>query len=142
MRLIDADKLKKHYAWWEDDRQKLFDEIVNQQPTVDAVPVIHGKRIDEYPTADGMDQCSECDMRLIDADALIRKLRRYGVPSDAWVIDEINNAQKIEAVPVVRCEDCVRYFYGVCTLHGGPFSPDACYVSEDGYCAMGKRRTE
>ena len=43
MRLIDADKLKKHYAWWEDDKQKLFDEIVDQQPTVDAVPVIHCK---------------------------------------------------------------------------------------------------
>ena len=79
MRLIDADKLKKHYAWWDDDRQKLFDEIVDQQPTVDALPV-------------------------------------------------------------VRCMDCVRYFYGVCTLHGGPFSPDAEFVSEDGYCDVGKRR--
>jgi hypothetical protein len=36
MRLIDADKLKQHYAWWgEDDAQKrLFDEIVDRQPTV------------------------------------------------------------------------------------------------------------
>lgn len=38
-RLIDADRLKAHYAWWEDegeeDRTKrLFDEIVDQQPTV------------------------------------------------------------------------------------------------------------
>ena len=40
MRLIDADALKKHYAWWEDDRQKLFDSIVDSQPTVDAVPVV------------------------------------------------------------------------------------------------------
>lgn len=39
MRLIDADKLKKHYAWWEDDRQELFDSIADQQPTVDAEPV-------------------------------------------------------------------------------------------------------
>lgn len=44
-RYIDADALKKHYAWWEDDRQKLFDSIVDQQPTVDAVPVRHGKWI-------------------------------------------------------------------------------------------------
>ena len=43
MRLIDADALKKHYAWWEDDKQKLFDSIVDQQPTVDAVPVIRCK---------------------------------------------------------------------------------------------------
>ena len=43
MRLIDADALKKHYAWWDDDRQKLFDSIVDSQPTVDAVPVIRCK---------------------------------------------------------------------------------------------------
>lgn len=43
MRLIDSDKLKKHYAWWEDDRQELFDSIVDQQQTVDAVPVIRCK---------------------------------------------------------------------------------------------------
>ena len=42
-RLIDAEKLKKHYAWWEDDKQKLFDSIVDSQPTVDAVPVVRCK---------------------------------------------------------------------------------------------------
>lgn len=42
-RLIDAEKLKKHYAWWEDDeRRTLFDQIVDAQPTVDAEPVRHG----------------------------------------------------------------------------------------------------
>lgn len=51
-RLIDADALKKHYAWWEDDRQKLFDSIVDQQPTVDTAPVRHGKWIDGH--------CSRC----------------------------------------------------------------------------------
>lgn len=39
MKLINAEKLKRHYAWWEDDRQKLFDEIVDQQKAVDAIPV-------------------------------------------------------------------------------------------------------
>ncbi len=36
MRLIDADKLKAHYAWWgDDDQQKqIFDDIVDRQPTV------------------------------------------------------------------------------------------------------------
>jgi hypothetical protein len=39
-RLIDAEKLKKHYAWWEDDeRRALFDQIVDAQPTIDAVPL-------------------------------------------------------------------------------------------------------
>lgn len=56
MRLIDADALKKHYAWWEDDRQKLFDSIVDSQPTVDAVPVRHGK----WTVTPVYIKCSEC----------------------------------------------------------------------------------
>jgi len=61
MRLIDADALKKHYAWWEDDKQKLFDSIVDQQPTVDAVPVRHGKwTADETLYTQGMVACSCC----------------------------------------------------------------------------------
>ena len=56
MRLIDADALKKHYAWWEDDRQKLFDSIVESQPTVDAVPVRHGK----WMVTPVYIKCSEC----------------------------------------------------------------------------------
>jgi hypothetical protein len=39
-RLIDAEKLKKHYAWWDDDeRRTLFDQIVDAQPTIDAIPI-------------------------------------------------------------------------------------------------------
>lgn len=34
-RLIDADKLKQHYAWWGDTQErKDFDDIVDVQPTV------------------------------------------------------------------------------------------------------------
>ena len=35
MRLIDADKLKQHYAWWNDEIKELFDTIVDVQPTVE-----------------------------------------------------------------------------------------------------------
>lgn len=43
MRLIDADKLKNHYAWWDggsremtmDEAKRTFDVIVNMQPTVE-----------------------------------------------------------------------------------------------------------
>ena len=35
MRLIDADKLKQHYAWWNDENKELFDTIVDLQPTVE-----------------------------------------------------------------------------------------------------------
>lgn len=34
MRPIDADKLKEHYSWWNDDLKRLFDEIVDLQPTL------------------------------------------------------------------------------------------------------------
>ena len=36
MRLIDADKLKEHYAWWGEDNEnkRLFDDIIDVQPTV------------------------------------------------------------------------------------------------------------
>lgn len=35
-RLIDADVLKGHYAWWGEDseQKKLFDQIIDLQPTV------------------------------------------------------------------------------------------------------------
>ena len=37
MRLIDADKLKQHYAWWGDvdSTRQMFDAIVDAQPTVE-----------------------------------------------------------------------------------------------------------
>lgn len=46
MRLIDADALKAHYAWWGDfpedgpnriKEKKIFDTIVDIQPTVEAI---------------------------------------------------------------------------------------------------------
>lgn len=40
MRLIGADKLKQHYAWWPENERTVLDQIVDAQPTVDAVPVV------------------------------------------------------------------------------------------------------
>lgn len=63
MRLIDADKLKAHYAWWKggtremtmDEAKNDFDTIIDLQPTVD--PIKHGywKWNKQYGT-----ECSEC----------------------------------------------------------------------------------
>lgn len=45
-RLIYAEKLKAHYSWWANSQDELkefkrvFDEIINLQPTVDAVEVV------------------------------------------------------------------------------------------------------
>ena len=63
-RFIDADKLKKHYAWWAtsgnpdlEQQKKDFDVIVDLQPTVEAEPTKRGRWIeDEY----GIPHCSEC----------------------------------------------------------------------------------
>lgn len=70
-KLIDAEKLKKHYAWWEDDeRRTLFDQIVDAQPTIDAEPVRHGKwkwlscTYDRVPKEKEY-ECSECHHKTI-----------------------------------------------------------------------------
>lgn len=67
-RLIDADKLKAHYAWWADagnaDMRDAFDTIVDLQPTVE--PTKHGRNIaDGYfggykNTSARIFLCSEC----------------------------------------------------------------------------------
>ena len=54
-RLIDAEKLKNHYSWWDNEEQKTFDTIVDLQPTVNAVEVVRCKdcthsRTKEYGT--------------------------------------------------------------------------------------------
>ena len=61
-RLIDADALNLEYEVDMADDWKTAHEIANivkYAPTIDAEPVRHGKWI-EYPTADGMNQCSAC----------------------------------------------------------------------------------
>ena len=56
MRLIDADKLKQHYAWWNNEEQRTFDQIVDSQPTVETV--VHGEWI---PVTNGRGG-SECNL--------------------------------------------------------------------------------
>ncbi len=65
-KLIDADKLKQHYAWWDNEDKKIFDTIVDLQPIVDAKPVRHGHWIKANdPMSSPFDTmkrclCSEC----------------------------------------------------------------------------------
>ena len=71
VRLIDADKLKQHYAWWEigdgeityAEAKKRFDTIIDLQPTVDAER--HGRWLNEKMFDRGIyintiGDCSEC----------------------------------------------------------------------------------
>ena len=70
-RLIDADKLKQHYSWWGgligDDyiselveQKKVFDTIIDVQPTVDAELVRHGSWYKTYDDEGEAWMCSEC----------------------------------------------------------------------------------
>lgn len=50
MRLIDADALKNHYAWWKSGTRKyslegmrvIFDSIIDEQPTINPVRPVCG----------------------------------------------------------------------------------------------------
>ena len=73
-------------------------------------------------------------MRLIDADALMEKYHKTPV-WDSWV--EINRAPTIDAVPVVRCKDCIyRYKKSdegyICGISGD-------FTGDNEFCNKGKR---
>lgn len=66
MRLIDADKLKRDVLGWEDcyngfsdtyDKAMIIGEI-EEQPTIDAEPIRHGKWI---KVGDNTYRCSRCN---------------------------------------------------------------------------------
>lgn len=63
-RYIDAEKLKKHYAWWGDENKETFDAIIDQQPTADVQEVKRGKwlRVSECPKS-WTRSCSVCGER-------------------------------------------------------------------------------
>lgn len=92
-------------------------------------------------------------MRLIDADALKARIEKYGgifercrvcINGDCatCVIEHMDEiAPTVDAVPVVRCEDCryMTYELGMryCRVWCA-FNDDV----DDGYCNYGERRTE
>lgn len=66
-RLIDADRLKAHYAWWgeDSDKRRTFDCIVDVQPSVDAAQIKHGRWVEfdhRFVRGEGIQalRCSEC----------------------------------------------------------------------------------
>ena len=58
MRLIDSDKLKEHFSWWtnpdgtDTEQKKLFNAIIDMQPTIDAVPVVRCKDCKNFSAED------------------------------------------------------------------------------------------
>ena len=86
--------------------------------------------------------------RLIDADALYRKVKMetnpYGKPtidydSGVKVLEWIDKAPTIDAVPVVRCKDC-KWLYDemddyCCRSHRG-----LVRICENSFCSYGERK--
>ena len=83
-------------------------------------------------------------MRLIDADALVWKIKTEKGGTPAMLV-AVNSIPTVDAVPVVRCEDCKfgekgRIFDSDCIWCGAGSHQEA--KSMRFYCASGERREE
>lgn len=94
-------------------------------------------------------------MRLIDADALISKLKECisiewnnkcapvsWAEADANFIDDLENAPTIDAVPVVRCKDCQWGKKWKNAFEVERFKCDLLFVdvSPEAFCSYGERK--
>lgn len=79
-------------------------------------------------------------MRLKDADTLIETICHdctYRCNEYCREIKHIINAPTVDAVPVVRCKDCIYWYDGMC---GRYCTLDQKEHSESYYCADGERK--
>ena len=79
-------------------------------------------------------------MRLIDADALIKEA--YAEGAYGYVdAKQIADAPTVDAMPVVRCKDCIYSYEELGFIHCtfGPYGD--CSVPSQFYCAEGKRKS-
>ena len=78
-------------------------------------------------------------MRLIDVDAFLEKMKRTSRYFD--VKFDIEEMPTIDAVPVVRCKDCIRRYdtdeCPMCFLIEGKYYD---YTNENGFCDRGERK--
>ena len=78
-------------------------------------------------------------MRLIDVDAFLEKMKRTNRYFD--VKFDIEEMPTIDAVPVVRCKDCIRRYdtdeCPMCFLIEGNYCD---YTNENGFCDRGERK--
>lgn len=86
-------------------------------------------------------------MRLVDADALSESIRNgSGTPIQKFFADVcVAAAKTVDAVPVVRCKNCIHYDMGVCLkiYSDGNVSGDAWKKrNPDDFCSYGEERNE
>lgn len=84
--------------------------------------------------------------RLIDADTIfdgkLLMVRAEAYDAVHAVIEKINNAPTVDAVPVVRCKDCQFFHKYGFKLEYTECTHFDCDVTEDGYCWWGERRED
>ena len=84
--------------------------------------------------------------RLIDADRALEIVRNRGIAHpNAYHLTNyatliLQEAPTVDAVPVVRCKDCIHSYDDLCGLccTCGPYVD--CVVQPEFYCADGKRK--
>ena len=74
-RLIDADVLKKHYAWWNNEEKEIFDVIVDSQPTAYDVDRVDEQILEYYK--DQIDK-GRNGWDLVDDGVEVRRIVRNG----------------------------------------------------------------
>ena len=94
-------------------------------------------------------------MRVIDADGLRRRIVAFctGCSTTYLTVENIvmmiNQADTVDAVPVVRCRDCIHRQGDenpMCMLHTEPYQNvrgykgEAVCVEMNGFCSYGERR--
>ena len=81
-------------------------------------------------------------MRLIDADSLSKKIDCPGVPLVYWY--DIEAESTVDAVPVVRCKDCV-YWKEPWDGSANPFGKcrrNDMTMAGSGFCSYGERKND
>ena len=90
-------------------------------------------------------------MRLIDADWVLEHTKPYELSDEDWSVtggttirlihNAIDGSPTIDAVPVVRCKDCIRRYdtdeCPMCFLIEGKYYE---YTNENGFCDRGDRK--
>lgn len=80
-------------------------------------------------------------MRMIYADALAEAMGVKRLMIQSWEPDSAWGVPIVDAEPVVRCRECIE-FVKYRSAKGGLCKNTGCCISEDFYCADGKRREE
>lgn len=126
MRLIDADALDETFSRLNDDGRQLtrgdhkrVEAVLFEMPTIDAVPVVHGKWLALHE--DNRLMCSRCKWKehvptAMGEPTIWEYCPSCGAKMDGDINGKINGGIKvvvannahstIDAVPVVRCEEC------------------------------------